>query len=423
MGVRNNLLKILPLILLAAAIALSPSFSAGNLPGGKIIEIRAEDFLMLILGLAWFADFLVSARRKIEKPPLFLPILFWLSIGLVSVLTNWIIGTLGLERGFFYFLKEIEFFVIYFYVFYHIKSVNSAKLIINIWVFLAALNVGYVVYQMISGFQYGEYGTAAIGEWGVFPTGSFFLLLFIFLFNIFLYYFRNLNISKFKKIVLGLVVVSPTIGAIGSASRTVFAGIILAIFLTLLFSFFKKRDLKLILIYGFMLAVFLIIVFLFSLKDVPTVDRITPVLSPNELFHSFILTRWDDSIKPYYHKVFDHMPLSLPFFGLGIGSVTECHNQFLRNFIETGVLGSVLFLILIIVVIKEAWFGFSKSRDDLSIGLSAGLLVATFLMLFFSISIEPFIVVKPSEVYWFFAAITMAVLVINERKREEQNKN
>ena len=421
--IRNNLFKILPLILLAAAIALSPSFSAGNLPGGKIIEIRAEDILMLILGLAWLADFLISGRNKIKKPPLFLPILFWLSIGFVSVLTNWIFNTLNLERGFFYFLKEIEFFVIYFYVFYKIKNISSAKLIINLWVFLAALNVGYVVYQMISGFQYGEYGAAAIGEWGVFPTGFFFLLLFIFLFNIFLYYFRNLNISKFKKIALGFVVISPTIGAIGSASRTVFAGIVLAVFLTLLFSFLKKKNLKLILIYGFIFTVLLIVIFLFSLKDVPTVNRITPVLSPNGLFHSFMLTRWDDAIKPYYHKIFDHMPFSLPFFGLGIGSVTECHNQFLRNFIETGILGSVLFLILIIVIIKEAWFGFSKSRDDLSTGLSAGLLIATLLMLFFSISTEPFIVVKPSEVYWFFAAITMVVLSFSLKKKQIQDKN
>ena len=111
---KSNLFKILPLILLAAAIALSPSFSAGNLPNGKVIEIRLEDVLILVFGLVWLADFLVSGRRKIEKPPLLLPILAWLGIGFISVLTNWIFGNLAIVRSFFYFLKEVEFFVFYF---------------------------------------------------------------------------------------------------------------------------------------------------------------------------------------------------------------------------------------------------------------------------------------------------------------------
>jgi len=53
----------LPLILLAAAIGLSPSFSAGEIIGGRIIEIRVEDILIVILGLVWLANFLVSGRE------------------------------------------------------------------------------------------------------------------------------------------------------------------------------------------------------------------------------------------------------------------------------------------------------------------------------------------------------------------------
>ena len=52
-----------PLVILAAAIALSPSFSAGMLEGGRVIEIRVEDILTVILGLVWLANFLVSGRE------------------------------------------------------------------------------------------------------------------------------------------------------------------------------------------------------------------------------------------------------------------------------------------------------------------------------------------------------------------------
>ena len=98
-----------PLVILAAAIGLSPSFSAGEIAGGRVVEIRAEDILIVILGLVWIANFLISGRKKIEKPPLLLPILVWLGIGFFSLLTNWIFGNLDISRGFFYFLKEIEF--------------------------------------------------------------------------------------------------------------------------------------------------------------------------------------------------------------------------------------------------------------------------------------------------------------------------
>ena len=183
------------LVLLAAAIALSPSFSVGTFPDGKIIpdekiiEIRLEDILIVVLGLIWLAEILVSSRVKFKKPPLLGPILVWVSIGFISVLTNWLYLNLGFSRGFFFFLKELEFFIFYFYVFYHLKNISSVKFIINTWLILIFLNVLYVIYHLAFHVQKGEYGTAALAEWGVFPTGAFFLISFIFLFNVYLYYF------------------------------------------------------------------------------------------------------------------------------------------------------------------------------------------------------------------------------------------
>ena len=62
--------KNLPLILLVAAIALSPSYFAGRINEGRIIEIRAEDILLVFLGLGWIIYVLVSGKTNIRKPPL-----------------------------------------------------------------------------------------------------------------------------------------------------------------------------------------------------------------------------------------------------------------------------------------------------------------------------------------------------------------
>lgn len=408
---KDGWFKNLPLILLAAAIALSPSFSAGTLPEGKIIEIRAEDILIVILGLVWIANFLISGRKRVEKPPLFFPILVWLGIGFFSLLTNWIFGNLGLSRGFFYFLKEIEFFFLYFYLFYHIKSIDAAKFIVKTWIFLGLINVGYVIYQIVTGSRTGEYGTAAISEWGVFPTGAFFLIIFIFLVNIWIYYFFPLKISVFKKITLAFFSLSPIIGVVGSMSKTNFLGLILAIFLIVFFWFFKKRNPRTLLtIFGILVLIITILIITF--QNFPLAyQRISFIFNFANLVSNYSAGRWEAAIKPQFEEALNH-PFS-SFFGFGKGAILilqESHNQYLRNFIETGLIGSLIFLILIFAIIKKSWYGFLKTKDPFLIGLSAGLLIATITMLFLSLATEPFIIVKPSGVYWFFAALTMATL-------------
>lgn len=421
----KKLFQNLPLALLAAAIALSPSFSGGHLAGGKIIEIRAEDILLVILGLAWIANFLISGRKKIEKPPLFLPIFVWLGIGFLSLLANWIFGKLSIATGYFYFLKEVEFFFLYFYVLYHIKNISSAKFLIKLWVFLGAFNAGYVIYQLIRGsrfdtgigFRSGEYGTSAIGEWGVFPTGAFFLMIFIFLFNIFLFYFSNLNISVFKKWLLGAVTISPLIGVIGSASKTNFLGFIVALLLALFFLFLKKKNFNTILI-AILILIFISSVFIFIFRSNPFIgERLSSVFNFTNLRSNYEAGRvvvMESQLEESFRS--PSRSLLLPFFGFGKGYVGEAHNQYLRNFIEAGLIGSIIFFILIFAIIKKSWHGFSKSQDTLSTGLSAGLLVATLVMLFLSLATEAFIVVKPSEVYWFFAGLTIVVLSLNAKK-------
>lgn len=408
--------KILSLILLAGAIAFSPSFSAGTLSNEKIIEIRVEDILIFVFGFLLIISFLTSGKTKVERPPLFFPILIWLGIGLLSILINWAFSNLSVDKGFFYFLKELQFFIFYFYVFWCIKKIDTAKLLVNFWLFFASINVLYVFYQIVSGLRHGEYGTAAIGEWGVFPTGSFFLLLLIFLFNLFLYYFLRLNISIPQKAGLGVLSFAPILGVFGSASKTNFAALIFALFLTFLFLFLRKLDFKVILV--FILAiVFMIPTFSFVLKNVPDVIRvkeIIPIFSFKPLWESYLNSRFYDVIKPTFEASLESSA-HLPFLGMGIGYVGEAHNQYLRNFIEVGFINSLMFFILILAIVRRSWQGFSKSRDGFAVGLSAGLLTTTLTLLFLSFAVEPFIVVKPMSVYWFFTGITMAVLSLNKK--------
>lgn len=418
---RKKFLKNLPLFFLATAISFSPSFFGGTITGGRIIEIRIEDILIVILGLVWLANFLISGKKKVERPPLFFPILVWLGIGCFSILTNWLFANIAISRGFFYFLKEVEFFFLYFYLFYHIRNLDSVKFIINSWIVLGILNVILISYQFIAGYEYGYYGPGLFKEEGVVNSGGFFLILFVALFNIFLYYHSCLNISKIKKTILMLSISSLIIGIIASGSVTCVLGGMFASFLTIFLYQLKRvkqrRVLKPIFISLIALIVFGGIFFGFSGKAPRPTFGALSVLRPGETWAAIDIGRafiWRNNLALFK----DYNPLYV-FFGLGKSvslSGEECHNQYVRNFIETGIIGSMMFFILILVIIKKALQGYLLGKTPILIGLSTGLLVTTLTMLFISIASDAFLVVRVAEIYWFFTALTMAVFAFNKRK-------
>ena len=412
----------LPLVLLASAIALFPSFVFGEIEGSRLLEIRVEDILLVILGSAWIAHLLVEGRYRLAKPPLLFPILIWLGVGLVSVLTNLIAQNIGLSRGFFYFLKEIEFFFLYFYIFYHLKSIGAVKFIFRTWVFLGLVNVGWVVWQLTYE-NFGYYGPGALGEGaGPLPSGGFFLILFIFFFNVLLYYSFKIPSSLFKKFMTTLVAVSPALGVLTSGSRAAGIGLVFAFFGTLLLYVLKeKKKLKSFLIIGFIVVMITVTVFSF-LPKLRTAERL---VSLSGIAWEFTTENPYTRLNIWKTQTLEALkqPLFL-FFGYGKSALLvyeESHSQYVRNFVETGIFGSLAFLFLLLVIIRKSFFGFIQQKDPFVVGLSAGLLVATLTMILISIPAESFIVVKIAETYWFFAAISMTALAL-QRNAHQQGK-
>jgi len=432
---KDKILKILPLIILVLAIGFSPSFPAGKLVNGKTIELRVEDFLIAILAGFLLIKFLTS--RKIEKPPLLIPILIWLGVSVLSFFLNFLLFDLNFVKGMFYVLKEIQYFAFYFYFFWSIRDVYSAKNVIYAWFVVVVVNISYILSQVLFNFRAGniyqffagdiksksDYGASAIAEEGSLPKGMFFLLLFIFLVNVFLYHFLNLNISKAKKFFLGLISFSPAIGIFYSGSRTAFLGFVLSLTLILGFLLFKKRNLKIILVLIVGLAL-LIIIFSLLLKDFTGPKRIVRFLfSADALISTFFKSRINSAILPILRRALAKDSPLLFVIGLGKGYFGEAHNQYVLNFISVGIAGSVAFFILIFSLIRKSWKGFFRSKSSLAESLSVGLLIATVTMLFCSLASDPFLVVKSAEIYWSFAGIVMAVLALDLEKNQKKLDN
>lgn len=410
------------LFLLALAIGFSPSFSAGTLRDGRIIEIRAEDILLVIFGLVWLGNFLFSQRTKVVQQPLLGPIFVWLSISFFSVLINLIVQHIELSRSFFFFLKEIEFFFLYFYVFYHVESMSTAKFLLLTWIGIGFIHAVWILFQTITGFQITYYygPTAFIEPEAPLPSAGFFLLIFVFLLQIFLYYYWHLPMRMLRKLFSGGIGASPVVGVLSAGSRTAFGALAFAFTATFLLYLLKRRNrlgaifitLGAAIVFGGILYVLVseasnLSERFFSIKSIVDAE-----LDPHN--PTTRLNVW----KTQFEEALKH-PLFL-IFGFGksviLGPFGETHNQYFKNFFETGIVGSIAFFSLILAIIRTSFHEFAAQQDGLVIGVSGGMLIATFAMLFMSLFADVFLVVKIAEVYWFFIGLGMATIFCSKKK-------
>lgn len=207
---------------------------------------------------------------------------------------------------------------------------------------------------------------------------------------------------------------------ISSGSRGCFVGLLFAFFASLVMyssrnNFFRSLS---VLVFAFAIIG---IIFVFSNKEV--LDRLFNIKgftynmsSENSMSRVWI---WVQQL-----KVAVEQPLLLFFLGYGKSAIVgpgESHSQFVKNFIETGVIGSVLFLLLIYIIARKSFRAFLSSKNSFLTGVSAGLFCCTLAMVVISIGAEGFLVVKISEVYWFFVGMTMSVISMEKKKLQIKN--
>ena len=396
------------LVLIITAICLSPRFSLGLLAGRRNIDIRAED-IVLCFGLIAGLIFIVLRKKfKFILPPLFWPILFVSSWGFFSVLLNLLIGNIVSKIAFFYFLKEVEFFLFYFLIFYCVRSVGLSRRLIKYWIIFSLVSVFWLVYVFIFNIQWSiqPYGpNTFIEPGGPFPSGGFFLLLFIFFSNLFIYYYSRLNISKTKKVFLFIIFILPMVGVMSSGSMAATMGLFVSIIVSL-FLLFKDRlgSTGIIKIIISTVIFFGIIIAAIHILPVPQ-----KIISLKKVMYEY--TSGDSESRGGIFR--DHSVLLIEhpqYLITGIGVLGEAHSQYMRVLLERGILGLFLFLWLMRSILKISYDGFKEKDNLFKKGLSAGLFTATVCMLIMAIPNDVFMVVKPDEIYWFFAAMTIALI-------------
>src|SRR5712692_2426871 len=107
------------LYLVIFSMLLSPELGSGGggLAEGRRIIVRTEDVLLLVVAFSWFAKTAVNKELGLTvKTPLNQAISIYIAATAIATLVGYATGTVGGLGGFFYVLKYVEYFVVYYMV-------------------------------------------------------------------------------------------------------------------------------------------------------------------------------------------------------------------------------------------------------------------------------------------------------------------
>lgn len=398
------------LVILILATLLSPEIAIGGVKGREIV-IRAEDIFLIFVFLGWLAKIAVNKQMGLLKfTPLNKPIAVYVVVSLIATFLGIIEGFVNYRTAFFYLLKYIEYYLLFFMVVNHIKTRKQVKF----FVFFMLITCIFVCLYAARQIPTGERLSAPFeGKGGEPNTFAGYLLLMM-------------------SVVGGLLLYPET-----KRQRLLFLGLlgfVVVVFLLTLsrggwLGFFPMYAMFIILSKRFRIPLFA--VFLVILVSMPFVmpqkvkDRFTDVFAPEATYVLFDqkmtfskstaarINAWRSGVERWKAR-------PLLGFGVSAGGVTD--NQYTRVLTETGTIGFIVFVWLLVRLFRVGFYSFRNSGgDNFAKGLSLGFLAGLVGLLTHSLSAATFILIRIMEPFWFLAALVVMLPIVLQSSEAGQH--
>jgi hypothetical protein len=398
------------LYLVIFSMLLSPEIIAGDVADkatlGRGFTLRLEDFLLIFIGLSWFARTALDKTAGLfRKTPLNQAIAAYILACFLATLWGKFTGTVEGKSGFFFVLKYFEYMIVFFMVVNFVKTPDQAKRLL-FCLFITCFIVSiYGLIQIPGG---GRVSAPFEGEVGEPNTFGGYL---VFMGAVAVALMDHLKDTRVR---LGLVVllVVLLISLLYTQSRASYLAVIPAY---LVFSLFSRRR--------FYLIAGLIITLVLSPFIIPRVakERIAfTFVQPEETGQiQFGKVRLDTSasarIVGYKQGLSDWR--KSPILGYGVTGHYFMDAQYPRILVETGIIGMLAFLWLIHSLFRVGIITWRNSHDDLLRGLSVGLTAGLVGLLVHAIGANTFIIVRIMEPFWFVTGIVIALSAMDEESK------
>ena len=399
------------LYILIFSMLLSPELMVGDTARtslGRGVTLRLEDFLLVVIGLSWFARNAVKKELGLFlKTPLNKAILFYVLACVLSTGLGIMTGRVEFKTGALYVLKYVEYFIVFFMMVNHVRSTDQIKRFV-FCLFLTCFIASVIgIIQIPGGGRVSAPFEGEVGEPNTF--GGY--LLFI-----------------------GMVAAGVLAKTENPKTKQILVVIILCIIPSFLFTKSRSSYLALvpaIMVLGFMadrriiILGILIISFMVSPLFLPTAvkNRIMHTFTQPEEKGQIIIgdIRLDTSTSARlksWKDAFMDWPRH-PLLGYGITGYQFVDAQFPRVLVETGILGFIAFVYLLFSIFKVTLNNLTKLKTPYYRGLGIGFLAGFVGLMVHAIGANTFIIVRIMEPFWFFAGI-MVVMPAMEGQQAEQ---
>ena len=390
------------------SMLLSPEFVAGaSGDSQRGVTLRTEDLTLIVIGLSWFAKTAVNKEMGlVAKTPLNRPIVAYVLASLFATLVGYVTGTVRTQAGFFYVLKYVEYFFVYYMVVNNVTERRQA------WRLITAAFVTAAVVSVLGAAQVpsGERVSAPFeGEVGEPNTFGGYLLFMMAIAGGIALQTRRLQMRFRMFGLLGLMLVP----FVFTLSRASYLGLVPA-FCTLLWLSNRRG-----LMAGLTLVAVVLSPVVISVLPKPVVKRVLYTFEPERGQPTVRLGRvgLDPSTSARLLSVEDALKgwMRRPIFGYGVTGFRFMDAQYARTMVETGVIGMVAFVWLVWSVFKSARASLRRLDDPEERGLAIGFIAGTVGLLVHAIGSNTFIIVRIMEPFWFFAGVVVMLPVLAER--------
>jgi hypothetical protein len=392
------------LYLVLFSMLLSPEFGSGpqRLAEGRSVVIRLEDVLLLVIAFSWLAkmsmnkDLGLTVRNRLNRP-----IVAYVGATLLATVVGYLSGTVRTSAGWFYVLKYVEYFVVFYMTLNNLRDRQQAWRLMMAAFFTAAIVSVIGIAQIPSGERVSAPFEGQSGEPNTF--GGYLLLMMAILGGLAL----ETTTMRTRLWSFGLVGLM-FLPFIFTLSRASYLGVVPT--LLTLAAFSRNRRIVIVLLGLCAIAAPLMFSNLlpaavrnriaYTVKtqvDQPTVRVGKLGFDPST---SERLLSMRDAVNGWLRR---------PVLGYGVTGFRFMDAQYFRTLVETGIVGFFTFLWLVIGTLRSSGDSLALLRDPDDRGIAVGFLAGTVGILVHAIGSNTFIIIRIMEPFWFFMAVVVAL--------------
>ncbi len=405
------------LYVLVFSMLLSPEFGVGGLSdpnrttAGRGVTLRTEDLLLVVMAFAWLTRMAVHKELGlVRSTALNRPIGYYTAACILATSLGMIFGSVTGVTAFFFVLKYIEYFVIYFVVANNIHTREQIKRF-TVAMLLTAVIVCFVAIAQIPTGQ--RVAAPFEGEQGEPNTLGGYLLFIAALAGGLIMQLRTRS-QRIWLIGLLTLIIVPFLATLSRGSYLA-APFVYAAFIVLN----KSLRTRLVMI----IALFAISALGVAVMPQTVKDRISHTWGQSRQSHLTQVQVGDVRLDTSTSQRLESWQgafadaLYSPIWGYGVTGYKFLDAQYPRVLAETGLLGVVAFGALVVGVFREARNVFERAKDPLFKGLAAGLLAGTVGLLVHAVGANTFIIVRIMEPFWL--AVGLVVCASGIMRAEE----